>query len=277
MPNLPIIGNSEDAWGQENNDFLTVSHEPSGSAGGKLKTTALDGINFTGTISLSASSEVILPSSTSIGSISSIEISYLDGVTSNIQTQLDSKSITTHTHVLTGGATDITATAVEINQVTEGVGASVTAITLTDLTSGGYDASPYHYHSTDRARANHTGIQSPSTISPQGSGSGLDADKLRGKSWVLTASGSGTINADSSGSFTLETAGQHNQYMFSVYTTSGAIDQTGATNNPSGDAFVPSIYAFIRRPSAGTDSLIIHNHTASNEDINYEVYTWKSV
>lgn len=31
------------------------------------------------------------------------------------------------------------------------------------------------------ARANHTGTQAPSTISPQGAGSGLDADKLDGK------------------------------------------------------------------------------------------------
>lgn len=385
MANLPIIGGSSNTWGTELNDFLTVSHEPSGSNGGDLKTTALDGINFTGTISLSAATEVGLPANTFIGTVSATEIGYLDGVTSavqtqinthtsatsahgtttdvvgvgdtqtltnktltlpkvnstttitvsgeeinyvagvtsNIQTQLNSKSATTHTHVLTGGATDVTASAAEINQaldgiggtvtyitlttltsggaadgyhthvisdisnitansteinqVNDGVGTSVTAITLTDLTSGGYDASSYHYHSTDRARANHTGTQAPVTISPQGSGSGLDSDKLRGKAWVLTTSGSGTITADGSGSFALETAGQHNQYMFSVYTTSGDIYQTGAINDPSGDAFIPSVYAFIKRPFSGTDSLVIHNHTAANEDVFYEVYAWKSV
>lgn len=42
------------------------------------------------------------------------------------------------------------------------------------LSVGGYSASGL------RSRANHTGTQSPSSISPQGNGSGLDADKLRG-------------------------------------------------------------------------------------------------
>ena len=205
------------------------------------------------------------------------ELNYVAGVTSSIQTQINSKSATGHTHILTSGATDVTATYVEINQVVDGIGASVTASTLTDLTSGGFDASSYHYHATDRARANHTGTQNQSTISPQGSGSGLDSDKLRGKAWVLTASGSGTITSDSSGSFTLETAGQHNQYIFSVYATSGTVDQTGASNDATADTFVPGVYAFIRRPSVGTDSLIINNHTASSEDVNYEVYAWKSV
>ena len=35
-----------------------------------------------------------------------------------------------------------------------------------------------HFHATDRARANHTGTQAASTISPQGSGSGLDSDTV---------------------------------------------------------------------------------------------------
>jgi hypothetical protein len=39
---------------------------------------------------------------------------------------------------------------------------------------GGYDGSYY------LNRANHTGTQAPSTISPQGSGSGLNADKVDG-------------------------------------------------------------------------------------------------
>lgn len=43
----------------------------------------LSGPTFTGT--------VVLPSTTSIGNVSSTELGYLDGVTSNIQTQLDSK------------------------------------------------------------------------------------------------------------------------------------------------------------------------------------------
>ena len=41
---------------------------------------------FTGT--------VVLPSTTSIGNVDATEISYLDGVTSNIQTQLNAKATT---------------------------------------------------------------------------------------------------------------------------------------------------------------------------------------
>ena len=40
----------------------------------------------------------VLPTATSIGSVSSLEISYLDGVTSGIQSQIDSKAGTAHTH-----------------------------------------------------------------------------------------------------------------------------------------------------------------------------------
>jgi hypothetical protein len=49
------------------------------------------GPTFTGT--------VVLPSTTSIGSVSNTEISYLDGVTSAIQTQFTGKAASTHTHV----------------------------------------------------------------------------------------------------------------------------------------------------------------------------------
>lgn len=58
---------------------------------GKLGTAAaastyapLDGPTFTGT--------VVLPSTTSIGGVSATELVYLDGVTSNVQTQLDGKA-----------------------------------------------------------------------------------------------------------------------------------------------------------------------------------------
>lgn len=50
----------------------------------KALSSALDGITFSGTVAL--------PATTSIGDVSSTEIGYLDGVTSSIQTQLNSKS-----------------------------------------------------------------------------------------------------------------------------------------------------------------------------------------
>jgi hypothetical protein len=46
--------------------------------------------NFTGTVSL--------PSTTSIGNVSSAELGHVDGVTSSIQTQLNNKAASSHTH-----------------------------------------------------------------------------------------------------------------------------------------------------------------------------------
>ena len=231
MANYPIPGNSEDVWGTDLATFTTVSFEPSGADGGKLKTTALDGRNFTGTISFSGATVVGLPASTSIGTISAAEISYLDnassniqnqigthtsatsahgtvtalvgisdtqtlsnktltlpkinstttitvsgeeinyvaGVVSNIQTQIDSKSTSTHTHALTGGATDVTATYVEINQALDGISGYVTANTLSIITSGG-DATGLHSHS---------GSDISSTVSSATSAS--DSDLLDGQ------------------------------------------------------------------------------------------------
>ena len=51
---------------------------------------------FTGTVTL--------PAATSIGSVSSTEIGYIDGVTSAIQTQIDGKSDTGHTHNYAGSS-----------------------------------------------------------------------------------------------------------------------------------------------------------------------------
>lgn len=49
------------------------------------------------------------------------------------------------------------------------------------------------------ARANHTGTQSPSTISPQGSGSGLDADTVDGLNPTATPAAGAIPKADGSG------------------------------------------------------------------------------
>ncbi len=74
---------------------------------------------FTGT--------VVLPSTTSIGDVSSTEIGYVNGVTSGIQVQLDAKSGTAHNHLLAAGATDVTATAAEVNKL---AGLATTAVEL---------------------------------------------------------------------------------------------------------------------------------------------------
>ena len=51
----------------------------------------IDFTAYASTISPTFTGSVTLPSTTSIGDVSSTEISYLDGVTSSIQTQLDNK------------------------------------------------------------------------------------------------------------------------------------------------------------------------------------------
>jgi len=66
----------------------------------------LSGPTFTGTVTL--------PSTTSIGSVSDTELGYLNGVTSGIQTQIDGKAASSHTHAqsdITNLTTDLAAKA----------------------------------------------------------------------------------------------------------------------------------------------------------------------
>lgn len=53
---------------------------------------------------------------------------------------------TLHSHTLAWGATDVSATASEVNQALDGIGASVTAVKLTALTNGTQVDNTYHTH-----------------------------------------------------------------------------------------------------------------------------------
>lgn len=59
------------------------------------------------------------------------EVNYTDGVTSNIQTQLDGKAALAHTHALAAGATDVTASAAELN-ILDGATLSTTELNYVD-------------------------------------------------------------------------------------------------------------------------------------------------
>jgi len=78
---------------------------------------------FTGTVSL--------PTTTSVGDVSSTELQYVNGVTSLIQVQLDAKAGTSHTHLLAAGATDVTASASELN-ILDGVTSSTAELNILD-------------------------------------------------------------------------------------------------------------------------------------------------
>jgi hypothetical protein len=99
-------------WTLDDSTYLTTASASStyftiDSAAGKAPTISP---TFTGT--------VVLPSTTSIGDVSSTEISYLDGVTSSIQTQIGSKASSGHTHSYQDADSDLTA----IAAITSGVG-----------------------------------------------------------------------------------------------------------------------------------------------------------
>jgi len=106
----PEIGASADSWGNKLNADLDLVDALFAAAGtgtsiganvGAGKTLAVAGtLNVTGTVSggivaplasPTFTGTVVLPNTTSIGGVSAAEIVYLDGVTSNVQTQLDAK------------------------------------------------------------------------------------------------------------------------------------------------------------------------------------------
>lgn len=126
---LPTIGGSYNSWGQELNEFLTETHEPSGAGGGNLKSgLVINTPNLNEEVDLTATS-------TELNTLT-------DGTTGTDASPL-------HRHTLANGAADVTVTVTELNTALEGINiASVTASNLTELTSGG-NADALHLHSSE--------------------------------------------------------------------------------------------------------------------------------
>lgn len=96
--------NSDLLDGQDGTYYTNMGNASSGTLAvgrGGTGTTTSTG---TGSVVLSNSptftGSPILPSTTTIGNVSSTELGYLDGVTSAIQTQIDSKASSSHSHTL---------------------------------------------------------------------------------------------------------------------------------------------------------------------------------
>jgi hypothetical protein len=91
----------------------------------------LAGPTFTGT--------VVLPSTTSVGNVSSTELGYLDGVTSAIQTQLDAKAPTANP-TFTGTVT-VAASGVAYTDGTQTKAGVPSLTTIASATTGAYNLS----------------------------------------------------------------------------------------------------------------------------------------
>ncbi len=81
------------------------------------------------------------------------------------------------------------------------------------------------------SRANHTGTQAPSTISPQGSGSNLDADKLDGMEPSTSATANTIAQRDSSGRIKAADPAASDDVATKGYVdaNAGAVDKYAAT------------------------------------------------
>lgn len=104
---------------------ITASMVGLGNVTNESKATMFTSPTFTGT--------AILPSTTSIGTVSSTEIGYLDGVTSSIQTQINGKQAT-----ITGGATTITSSNLTASRVLISDASGKVATNATTSTEIGY-------------------------------------------------------------------------------------------------------------------------------------------
>jgi len=104
-------------------------------------------------------------------------------------------------------------------------------------------------------------------IANDGSGSGLDADKVDGKEWVLVQNSSTSVSGGATKAVIIQSgAATHRQYMFSVYIPDGGDVTQGYEETAT--------CAWIVRNATGDDVLWIQN-TGSDATFYYKVWEWK--
>jgi hypothetical protein len=108
-----LTKSGSDTWTLDTNTYLTTT-----SATANYLTQSAASTTYAPKAEPTFTGTVTLPSTTSIGDVSATEISYLDGVTSSIQTQITSKASSSHTHSYQDADSDLTA----IAAITSGVG-----------------------------------------------------------------------------------------------------------------------------------------------------------
>lgn len=172
---MPTDASNPVVYVKEQADTLLAAKEASGAAAGAVAThdasTSAHGMTATGRSILQAASAAAVRTLLGLGSaalsaatdFAAAIHSHVIGDVTGLQTALDAKATTA---ALTSHEADTTA----IHGITDTAALVLTddarlltTTQKTDLTDAGDSA--LHYHATDRARANHTGTQTASTIS----------------------------------------------------------------------------------------------------------------
>lgn len=134
-PVAPTSANPGDLWYNSTNGVLFNYYSDGTSSQWVevLSSNTLDISTKANIVSPTFSGTVTLPTTTSVGSVSSTEIGYLDGVTSGIQAQVNGKAASVHTHA----ATDITSGTLGYDRVPAGTVIQVTNTKFTTLATTG--------------------------------------------------------------------------------------------------------------------------------------------
>ena len=95
--------------------------------------TTVDGVKVTGTALTVTTTTVTLPAGTSIGNVSATELATLDGITSNVQTQLNAKSNLAGGNTFTGTQVMTAQLASASVGVTQAIGEASTKLATTQF------------------------------------------------------------------------------------------------------------------------------------------------